>query len=361
MRVASSRATASVQTPISREVSGEGPPNPPGRATMAPMRSLHVVLAAPPDPEPIRSHEAWWERHRAAAMVEAHPFDQAVLGGFSADRVGYAFASGYQAALRALFPDLPADRPASLCVTERGGGHPRAIETRLAPQEDGSYRVTGKKRWATLGGQAGVLLVVASAGLDPQGKNRLRVVRIESSAPGVQRKPMAEPPFIPEIAHDEIEISGASAAEADLYPGDGYTRYVRPFRTIEDVHVTAAVLAYLVREVRREGLPRPLAERLMGILMALRGLSTVDPSDPATHVALAGTLDLMRAPLDEIDRVWAKTESPAHARWERDRLVLSVASSAREKRRARAWERLAAGGTTAAGAEESTGGDGREE
>jgi hypothetical protein len=72
-------------------------------------------------------------------------------------------------------------------------------------------------------------------------------------------------------------------------------------------------------------------------------------------VALAGLIDLVRAPLDDLDRVWKKTESPAHARWERDRLVLSVATSAREKRRIRAWERLAAAATAE---EESTGGEG---
>lgn len=317
------------------------------------MRSLHAVLASPPDPAPIVSNEDFWRRHRAAAPAGATPFDQAVLGGFAADRVGWAFASGYQAALRALVPDLPPDRLASFCVTERGGGHPRAIETRLELRTGGAYRITGKKRWATLGDAAGILLVVVTTGLDAEGKNRLRLARVPSTAEGVRRQPMAEPPFTPEIAHDEIELSGVPVTEADLYPGDAYIRYVRPFRTIEDLYVTAAILAYLVREARLHALPHAHAERLAALLAVLHTLSAEDPSAPATHVALAGALDLGRAPLEELGRVWAKTESPAHARWERDRLVLSVTSNVREKRRARAWERLAA---PAVEAEESTGG-----
>jgi hypothetical protein len=327
------------------------------------MRSLHLVLASPPDPEPIASSDAFWQRHRLAALIEPLPIDQAILGGFCADRLGYAFASGYQAALHALFPDLPPDRVAALCVTERGGGHPRAIETRLEPASpvarDGAgapaYRLTGKKRWATLSGGAAVLLVAASTGADGAGRNVLRLVRVESTAPGVRRVPMPEPPFTPELGHDEVELSGVAVAEADVYPGDGFARYVRPFRTIEDIHVSAAIYAYLIREIRLHGLPAPLTERLAGLLAALRALAAADPSAPDTHIALAGVQELSRAPIDELDRLWSKTESPAHARWDRDRLLLTVASNTRERRRQRAWERL----THAGGAvEESTGGTG---
>jgi hypothetical protein len=304
------------------------------------MPSLRRVLDAPSDPSPIRSITAWWERYRALAQLERLPIDQAILTGFSADRLGYAFASGYQAALRALVPDLPADRMVSLCVTERGGGHPRAIETRLVAQGDGTYKLTGKKRWATLSSEAGVLLVAASVGPDAAGKNRLKVARVSSDAPGVKRRLMPEAPFTPEVPHDEIDLDSVTVNDADLLPGDGFDRYVRPFRTVEDLHVSAALFSYLIREARYHGLPRSLIERLAGLLVGLRALAEGEPSAPEVHISLAGIMELSRAPLEELDRLWAKTESPEHARWERDRLVLSVASTVRERRRERAWERL---------------------
>jgi acyl-CoA dehydrogenase len=312
------------------------------------MSSLYAVLATPPDPEPIASVEAWWQRYQTSTSVlspPAHlPIDQAILGGFLSDRVGYAFASGYQAALRALIPDLPSDRLASLCMTERGGGHPRAVETRLdadpSQERPDAYRLNGHKRWATLCAETGVLLVAASTGTGEGGQNRLRLVRVESQTPGVTLHAMPAPPFTAEIGHAEVELEGVLVAERDIYPGDGFARYVRPFRTVEDIHVFAAIFAYLVREIRLHHLAPSLAERIAGLLVALRALAAGDPSAPETHLALAGVRDLAGPLIDELSRVWAKTESPSHARWENDRLVLTVGAAAREKRRARAWERL---------------------
>jgi hypothetical protein len=313
------------------------------------MRSVHAILTAPPTCAPIASRAAWWERHQALARTAALPLDVAILGGFAADRLGYAFASGYQAALRALVPDLPADRLASLCVTERGGGHPRAIETRLERLDAGRLSVTGHKRWATLGDAGGVLLVAASAGTDERGRNQLRLVRVDAGAPGVTLRPMPELLFTPEIAHDEIDLDGVVVGEDAVLPGDGFDRYVRPFRTVEDVHVQAAVLAYAIREIHAHGLPGGLVDRLAALLVALGPLAVADPAAPAVHVALAGVLALAREPLEEMDRLWGSTESPAHTRWQRDRPLLTVAGQAREQRLLKAWEALRGGGQRPSG------------
>jgi hypothetical protein len=238
-----------------------------------------------------------------------------------------------------MVPDLPEDRLASLCVTERGGGHPRAIEARLTPAP-GGYRLTGRKRWATLSGGDGVLLVTASEGADPQGRPRLRVARVDGAAAGVTLHPMPETPFTPEIGHGEVELCDVMVTEDALLPGDGFARYVRPFRTVEDVHVQAAIYAYVLREIRLHALGRPLAERFAALLTALRALAAEDPTAPDVHVSLAGVLTLAGPPLDELERAWARTESPAHARWERDRVLLSVAGSVRALRLGRAWDAL---------------------
>ena len=305
------------------------------------MDAVHAVLTRPAEVPAMASREAWWARHSAVTREAARPIDAAILAGFAADRLGYAFASGYQAALRALVPDLPADRVASICITERGGAHPRAMETRLAADGEGRLRLSGHKRWATLGDEAGVLLVAAVEGVDDQGRNRLRIARIEASRAGVTLRPMPEPPFTPEIAHEEIDLDGVLVEAGDLLAGDGFARYVRPFRTIEDLHVQAAIYAYLIREIRAHDLPRSLAERFAALLTTLGALAAAEPSAAEVHVALAGVLSLARGPLDELGRTWAGSESPAQARWERDRPLLSVAGKARELRLERAWEALA--------------------
>ena len=60
----------------------------------------------------------------------ASPLTAAIRGAAATSSVGGAFLAGYQAALRALVPDLP-DGLVALCATEEGGAHPRAIATLL--------------------------------------------------------------------------------------------------------------------------------------------------------------------------------------------------------------------------------------
>jgi hypothetical protein len=44
----------------------------------------------------------------------------------------------------------------------------------------------------------------------------------------------------------------------DLLPGDGYDRYLKPFRSIEDIHIQAATLAWVLREARARRWPLEL-------------------------------------------------------------------------------------------------------
>lgn len=307
------------------------------------MKVLDVVLSADPAVAPVASMAAWWARHQALVARADATIDHAILGGFAADRLGYAFASGYQAALRQLAPDLPRERLASLCVTERGGAHPRAIETRLTPENEG-FLLSGSKRWATLSDVAGVLLVAATSGPpDEQGRPPIRVVRIDADAPGVQITPMPATPFTPEILHGEVCLDAVRVTAAALLPGDGYARYIKPFRTIEDLHVQGALFGFLLGAARRHGAPRALLERLAALLATIRALAVSSPGDAGVHVALAGALRIAAPLVTEVETMWALAGDPSYALWQRDRLLLGIAENARTKRLERAWARLAAG------------------
>ena len=126
------------------------------------------------------SAREFWEAHRARAEGLA-PIDAAVVGGVHADRLGWAFLAGYQAALRVLDPELPAGAIAAFCATEARGVHPRDLET-AARREGGEWVLDGEKVFATLAAEADVLLVVASAGRGEDGKNRLVVVQVAADA-----------------------------------------------------------------------------------------------------------------------------------------------------------------------------------
>ncbi len=258
----------------------------------------------------------------------------AVALGARADRLAYVFAGGYLAALRALVPQESPRTMAALCATESGGAQPSAIETTFA---DG--RITGDKTFVTLGCHAEVLFVLAKEGHDVGGRPRLALARVESNAPGVVVTALPGLPFVPEIGHARVRLDGAPAERLE---GDGWGDYVRPFRTIEDVHVHLAYVAWQLASSRRWGGDPAAFERGLGIVCSLRDLSLEDPSAPSTHLALAGVIAATEAYADAVD--WSLAPAADRARWERDRALLRVASKVRERRRARAWDRIRGSG-----------------
>jgi hypothetical protein len=283
------------------------------------------------------------------------PVDRALVAAASADRLGLAFIAGYTEALRALVPT--ATDALALCATEEGGNQPRAIRTTLTKADAGDgWIVSGKKKWATGASSAGALLVVASTGSDAAGKNRLRLVRVPTSAPGVRMTSSAAP-FVPEIEHAEVELDHVSVTEADILPGDGYDDYLKPFRTVEDAHVHAALAGYLLGVARRHDWT-DLVERLLALVLAARAVATAEPKLPTTHIALAGVIALGAREIADLEARWSTAATATHdaaapapapapepepewTRWLRDRRLLETAAAARAARRERAWQQLA--------------------
>lgn len=255
------------------------------------------------------------------------PVDQAILGGAIADRLGYAFAAGYAAALRRLVPGL-AGR-ACFCVTEQTGAHPRAIRTTL---DTVGRTITGSKAWSTLASSGDTLFVAVSAGTRGE-RNDIRLVRVGAAAPGVTLQRMPETPFTPEIPHFQVTFDATPVD--DVLAGDGYEQYIKPFRTVEDTHVCASAVAYLV------GVNRGWAPSLLTSLVALRSLALADPTDPAIHVSLDACIKSMQAAIAALD--WTDVDPVVAARWTRDAPLLQVASRAREARTTAALKKLGGG------------------
>lgn len=299
---------------------------------------LRFVLDPATVPPAVDELRAWWDATAPKRAAWTTPFDRAFAGGACADRLGFAFAGGYAEALRALVPELAPGSITALCATEEGGVHPRAIRTRLEATTPGHYTLSGRKKWATVASAASSLLVVASTG-EAAGKNRLRVVRVRADAPGVRLAPSTAA-FVPEIPHAEVELDGVIVTDADVLPGDGYDAYLKPFRTIEDIHVHAALAGYLIGVARRHRFPHELKERLLVLAVATHALAHANPAAATTHAALAGVLELVPRLLAEIEPPWSAVAGDEWTRWQRNRALLRVASSARAARRARAWSIL---------------------
>lgn len=297
---------------------------------------LRRLTGDPPDARQLDGLDAWWEAHNGARQGFATSIAGAFAGGFVADRLGYAFASGYTEALSALVPSLRGVK-AALCATEKGSAHPRSIETTLEVVED-RYRLEGIKSFVTLGDAADELLVVASAGLDDHDRNRLKVVRIPRDRDGVRLEALPPTPFVPEIPHAKLILEGARVNQDEVLDGDGYETYLKPFRTVEDIHVHAALVGWLMKVGRCYGWPRETLEDLSELASALFPLALVDPLDAAVHVTLGGILRRTRSIVESLD--WSIIYPETASRFARDAPLLSVASKARDARLETAWARL---------------------
>lgn len=308
---------------------------------MSPPLLAHL-LSASVDVPSCEDVAAWWPRHCALAKTWQTPIELAIAAGFAADRIGWAFASGYQAALRALVPALPADAVAAFCVTEAAGNRPKDIGTSLERDGEDGWRLSGEKRWTTLGPGGGLFLVAARDNSVSGDRPALRMVRVPSDAPGVTVETMPPTRFVPEVPHARLRFDGVALAPAALLPGDGYARYVKPFRTVEDIHVFAAKLAYALREARRFAWPADWIEHALSTIVALHALAAEPADAAATHVALAGALAEGSLLFRDADAHWqGATDDEARTRWVRDRELGGVAGKARALRTQRAWEMLA--------------------
>lgn len=270
-----------------------------------------------------------WYAAVLACGGDASPFALAVLGGSLAASPGLAFLAGYQAALRALWPAAPRSLGA-LCVTENRSSRPADLHTRL----DGLH-LSGRKDFVTAAEAADWLLVAAR--VEAQGAPRLAVGVVRSGAPGARIEPLPTLPLMPDIGHARLHLDNVLC---ELLPGDGWDSYVKPFRSLEDLHVLAAVTAWLFGVGRECGWSQRLRLRLLALLASCAEVVRHSPSDVVTHVLLAGLFAQFEALRAEVDAAVAAGPQPWEALWARDCNLLEVARTAREKRLEKALKTL---------------------
>ena len=112
---------------------------------------------------------------------------------------------------------------------------------------------------------------------------------------------------------------------------------IKPFRTIEDLHVVGAVLGYLLGSARRFGWPEEIVEQVSLLIVAVCALARQDPLSPATHIAAGGLFRQFEALIAAVDPLWAGTDAETARRWERDKPVLKIADKVRKLGLKVAW------------------------
>ncbi len=326
---------------------------------------LRRLLAAPPSPLPAAGNDAAdWYRAFCEGVLQpwqAGPnggdrgsgrehLGHGLLGGFVADRPAWAMVAGHQAAVRRLAWErggldlLPDVGIVAFCASEEGGAHPRAVHAALREAPDGEFRLRGQKRWATLAPSAATLLIVASAGRDGD-RNLLRALCVPRRRSGIEVSPMElrdRTPTYPEVHHAIVDLTDVPVAAGEILDGDGYTDAIKPFRTIEDLYIGAAMTAFNLALARRWGWPEAAVEDLLLLLVAAGALAFGPLDGPAAILGVAALERSTARVRADHEKHWALLDEADAAAWRRVAAAGGIAARARELRRQGAWARLAA-------------------
>lgn len=260
------------------------------------------------------------------ARGPAGPFELAVLGGRLATTPGLAFLAGYQAALRRLWPAAP-EGLGAMCATEERKLRPADMQARLV-----GLQVTGRKDFVITGAAASWLLVPARDEA-PGEPPRLSLCVVGCGERGVVIEAGPALPLVPDIPHGRLALDSAPCKRL---AGDGWDDYVKPFRTLEDLHVLTALVSWLYGVGLESGWPQRLQLQLTGILAGAAEVSRLSPMDAATHLLLASLSLQLETLTNDVDAALAKGPANWLQLWQRDRGVLLLARGAQAKRLAQA-------------------------
>ena len=282
----------------------------------------------------------WFKVFKQSTERFDKSIDKALLGGRMSQCVGFAFSAGYQSAIESLF-GLEEPVMASLCVTEAEGNHPRAIKSRLF-EDDGKLFISGRKNFISGAEHAGLMYVACrderfGEGLDAQGRPIIKVLKIPTKAAGVSIETMPALGFIPEVSHGRVWLDAVALEAEQVLSGDGYLNYVKAFRSYEDLHVLASIAAYRLGEAVDSAWGKGFIEQHLAVILALRELASMPLDSAVAHIALSACRSQLMTLIEASDSMFEEKNAEGFQSWQRDKVLLKVASKAHKARTERAW------------------------
>lgn len=282
----------------------------------------------------------WYHQVRLNSDLSVSDDLDALTGGFYANSVGQAFVYGYEVAIQRLTGLDTKEQLAAFCVTENKSTHPQSMQVSLIEEGD-KLLLSGKKDFVTLASDTKWLLVAAKFGILDSGRNQIKLIKVDASLPGVNIKILPPLPFIPEVGHGVVTFDSVSIDQRDLFLGDGYGDYVKPFRWIEDINVFISLSGYLLKIALVYQWPLASRVEIISILTSLLGMLSAGANEPIAHIAFYDQVARLERWLEQYDDAWQSVDVAVSAAWKRDRGLLKIASYARSARYKKALSRLA--------------------
>ncbi len=265
------------------------------------------------------------------------PWLAAVSAAMQADRLAWAFFSGYQGAIQSAFPGhASVGHAGAFCVNE---SHRKISEiTTTLTANDGGLTLSGSKAWVLAEFQELDLFVLAKKAGGPEaGPGSMSVVHLSIDSPGVSHGDVRPQPMVPEIPHSSIEFNAVRLEPEQVIDGDGYADFAKPFRLREDLFVTSCALAYLLGEAKSGKWPTAWIQRCISVMSMMHQCTELDPKEVKTHILVAGALSFSGEVIRESEELWTLHQTDERNRWHRDKPILELGKDARRQRAMTSW------------------------
>jgi len=308
----------------------------------SPLNFFETLLSHSMSRNSFDSMPDWFECFIKETKYIPSTLEQAALGGRLSNNMSFAFAAGYQSAIQSLFkPDYR--QLSSLCISEHEGNHPRAIKCSLT-QHGQNRHLNGSKSFITGANEAEFLYVAATTGFNINNRPNIKMLSFQANLEGIKIRKMKPLPFVPEISHGTATFKQVTLKSQQILEGDGYTNFVKPFRTHEDIHVLAAIIGFRIGEAIDSNWSHDSVEAHLSLLASLLPLEPNNFNQASTHLILAGCRSQLKVLIQQTDDQFKQNNIKGFEEWRRDKALLEIASKAHKIRTNRAWDILEGNG-----------------
>lgn len=283
-----------------------------------------------------------WQREVLPQLSTwTQPLERAMVGGFMADRLAFAFLAAYQAALQQHFPFLDPAQLSAFCVSEQGGSKPKAMNTHMRAAGQG-YLLNGAKTFVTCANHAQCLLVAVCEGLDDTDRPQIKIVVLNAKDAGLMIQEDKVLPFMPELQRGRLVLNDCYCPAEAVLPGDGYALHVKPFSPLEAFFVMAAGTGYLLSLARQYDWPDAFVEQCVCLLHAIQSADFDRPENIVNPLLLNALRQQLKSLIEQSEDpgYWHSVDEQTQARWLRDKGILLFSDRAHTLRLERAWQQL---------------------
>jgi hypothetical protein len=264
--------------------------------------------------EPAPTEDAWHSIWTSRALGADVPIVTAVIGGALADRLSWVFLSGYQAAVRRAFPELPAASGwACLAASEdRDGKLPGATLS----ETDGHLELSGTKTWIAASDHVAQLVVTVGAGAEH------RVVAVDRRSEGVTVESYDRAKFLGDMTQGRATFDDAAVAQELPVPPSG-----RGFGAAEPMHVLTALNAFMLSHALALAGPSSLIGQTLAAIHGASVLAERALTADVVPYGLAGLDAQTQASAQQFEALIEEVDADLHQRWVADRRLVGMFSA----------------------------------